>query len=343
MSAAVAQSTQNSTSEASALLDVDDLSLFYGHVPALDHVSLRLARGESLVVVGESGSGKSTLALAVMRLLPRTAHVASGRIRFIGADRAAHDLTTAGARELQHLRGREIGMIFQEPMTSLNPVHRVGDQITEALRYHETLSRAALHQRAVSLLGHLGVPEPERRMEAYPHELSGGLRQRVMIAIALACNPSLLIADEPTTALDVTIQAQILSLLKQLRAERGMALLFITHHLGVAREVADRILVLYAGRAVEEGPVADVIARPLHPYTRALLQSVPRLGMNKEDFTLPAIGGTVPDALNPPPGCAFGPRCPAFRPGLCDTAQPPLTPMGPGRSVRCVRAAELAP
>jgi peptide/nickel transport system ATP-binding protein len=329
-------------SDPSALLEMEDLSLFYGQVPALDHVSLRLARGESLVVVGESGSGKSTLALAVMRLLPRTAHVATGRIGFTDAARTRHDLTTADAATLQRLRGREMGMIFQEPMTSLNPVYRVGEQITEALRYHENLPRAALRRRAADLLGHLGVPDPERRMEAYPHELSGGLRQRVMIAIALACNPSLLIADEPTTALDVTIQAQILSLLNQLRAERGMALLFITHHLGVAREVADRILVLYAGRAVEEGPVADVIASPLHPYTRALLQSVPRLGMTKDSFTLPAIGGAVPDPSNPPPGCAFGPRCPAFRPGLCDAAQPPLASIAPGRAVRCVRAGELA-
>ncbi len=324
-----------------ALLEVEDLSLAYGQVPALEHVSLALAQGESLVVVGESGSGKSTLALAIMRLLPRTARTGSGRIRFFAADGAAHDLAAADRRELERLRGREIGMIFQEPMTSLNPVYRVGAQITEALRYHEDLSRAALHARAAALLGHLGVPEPERRMQAYPHELSGGLRQRVMIAIALACNPSLLIADEPTTALDVTIQAQILTLLKRLRAERGMALLFITHHLGVAREVADRILVLYAGRAVEEGPVADVIARPLHPYTAALLQSVPRLGMTKDAFTLPAIGGSVPDPLHPPPGCAFAPRCPAFRPGLCDRAEPPLAPLGAGRAVRCVRAGEL--
>ncbi len=324
------------------LLAVDDLSLAYGEVPALRHVSLSVGRGESLVIVGESGSGKSSLGLAVMRLLPRTARITSGAIRFRGRDGAITELAAADAASLQRLRGREIGMIFQEPMTSLNPVYRIGEQIIEALRTHEVLPRAAARERAAALLAHLGVPEAARRMEAFPHELSGGLRQRVMIAIALVCNPSLLIADEPTTALDVTIQAQILELLKRLCRERGMALLFITHHLGVAREVAQRILVLYAGRVVEVGPAAAVIARPLHPYTRALLQSVPRLGANKNQTILPAIGGAVPDSAHLPPGCAFAPRCPAFVPGLCDRAPPPLSAFGTERSVRCFRAWELA-
>ncbi len=322
------------------LLQVEGLSLSYGAVPALQDVSFELARGESLVIVGESGSGKSSLALAVMRLLPRTARLA-GRLRFMEADGTARELTEADAATLQRLRGKDIGMIFQEPMTSLNPVHRVGEQIIEAMRFHQPAPRAVLHARGLELLTHLGVPEPARRMETFPHELSGGLRQRVMIAIALACDPALLIADEPTTALDVTIQAQILVLLKRLRAERSMALLFITHHLGVAREVADRILVLYAGQAMEEGPAAAVIAAPLHPYTRALLQSVPRLGMSKNTLTLPAIAGMVPDASALPPGCVFAPRCPLFLPGLCDVARPPMSPVAPGRSVRCVRAGEV--
>ena len=323
------------------LLRVEALSLAYGAVPALQDVSFTLARGESLVVVGESGSGKSSLALAVMRLMPRTARLA-GRMRFTQGEGPPIELTEADAAALQRLRGKDIGMIFQEPMTSLNPVYRVGEQIIEAMRFHQPAPRTTLHTRALELLTHLGVPEPARRMEAFPHELSGGLRQRVMIAIALACDPALLIADEPTTALDVTIQAQILILLKRLRAERHMALLFITHHLGVAREVADRILVLYAGQAMEEGPAGAVIAAPLHPYTRALLQSVPRLGMTKNTLTLPAIPGMVPDPASLPPGCVFAPRCPLFVPGLCDAERPPMAPMGPGRSVRCVRAGEAA-
>jgi len=324
------------------LLTVEDLSLSYGAVPALARVSFRLGRGERLVIVGESGSGKSSLALAVMRLLPRQARFTGGAIRFRAADGAVQDLATAGPEALRRLRGREIGMVFQEPMTSLNPVYRIGDQVIEALRFHAAIPRAVARARAVALLGHLGVPDPERRMDAFPHELSGGLRQRAMIAIALVCNPALLLADEPTTALDVTIQAQILDLLRRLSAERGMALLFITHHLGVAREVADRILVLYAGRAVEEGPAEAVIARPLHPYTAGLLRSVPRLGMTKDDGALPAIGGAVPDPAQLPPGCAFGPRCPAFRPGLCNAGEPAVSEPFAGRLVRCFRAAELA-
>jgi oligopeptide transport system ATP-binding protein len=324
------------------LLAVEDLSLSYGAVPALAHVSFSLGRGERLVVVGESGSGKSSLALAVMRLLPRQARFTGGAIRFRAADGTVHDLVTASPAAHRRLRGKEIGMVFQEPMTSLNPVYRIGDQVIEALRFHEAVPRAEARARAVALLGHLGVPDPERRMDAFPHELSGGLRQRAMIAIALVCNPALLLADEPTTALDVTIQAQILDLLRRLSDERGMALLFITHHLGVAREVAERILVLYAGRAVEEGPTGAVITRPLHPYTAGLLRSVPRLGMTKDDEALAAIGGAVPDPAQLPPGCAFGPRCTAFRPGLCDAAEPPVSEPAAGRKVRCFRAVELA-
>ncbi len=326
----------------SFLLSVENLSLLYGSVPALVGISFRIERGERLVIVGESGSGKSSLALAVMRLLPRQARVTAGAIRFRAADGMVHELAAAGAAALRELRGKEIGMVFQEPMTSLNPVYRVGDQIIEALRFHESVPRAKARARAVALLGQLGVPDPERRMEAFPHELSGGLRQRAMIALALVCNPALLLADEPTTALDVTIQAQILDLLRRQSIERGMALLFITHHFGVAREVADRILVLYAGRAVEEGPAAAVIARPLHPYTAGLLRSVPRLGMTKDEAALPTIGGGLPDPAHLPPGCVFSPRCPAFRPGLCDEAEPPVTEPEAGRRVRCFRAAELA-
>ncbi|MGH7068556.1 MAG: ABC transporter ATP-binding protein, partial [Acetobacteraceae bacterium] len=258
-----------------ALLAVADLSLAYGRVPALQHVSLSVARGESLVIVGESGSGKSSLGLAVMRLLPPTARLLGGSIRFLGPRGASVELTTADAAQLQHLRGKEIGMIFQEPMTSLNPVIRIGDQIVEALRFHETLPRSRARERAVALLTHLGVPEAVRRMEAFPHELSGGLRQRVMIAIALVCNPSLLIADEPTTALDVTVQAGILRLLERLRRENDLAVILITHDLGVMSAIADRISIFYAGRVVESGVREDVLQRPRHPYTRSLLDALP--------------------------------------------------------------------
>jgi peptide/nickel transport system ATP-binding protein len=320
-----------------ALLEVADLSLAYGQVPALERVSLNLARGESLVVVGESGSGKSTLALAIMRLLPRSARIGSGRLRFVASDRTSHDLAAADPRELQSLRGREIGMIFQEPMTSLNPVYRVGEQITEALRFHEDLPRPELRRRAVALLGHLGVPEPERRMQAYPHELSGGLRQRVMIAIALACNPSLLIADEPTTALDVTIQAQILDLMRDLKRRVGAAIMLITHDLGVVAEMAERVVVMYAGRKVEEATAAELFARPRHPYTQGLLAAVPKLGSSLGESgrgRLTEIPGQVPSLRRPIAGCAFAGRCPYVM-EVCRQVTPAAADAGTGHLVAC--------
>ena len=302
-----------------------------GEVTAIEDVSLQLAPGEILGVVGESGSGKSVTALAVMGLLPRpAARVVSGRVVFEGTN-----LLALPERRLRRLRGPGIGMIFQEPMSSLNPVFSIGEQITETLRAHERIGPAAARVRAATLLDRVGIPSAARRLGDYPHQLSGGQRQRVMIAIALACNPRLLIADEPTTALDVTIQAQILDLLLDLRQERGMAVLLITHNMGVVAEIADRVLVMYAGRSAEQAPVDALFAAPSHPYTRGLLSCVPDLGLDMR--RLPAIPGSLPDPGRRPPGCRFAPRC-ALHVAACDAGQPPLLPLGPGHLAACIRA-----
>jgi oligopeptide/dipeptide ABC transporter ATP-binding protein len=299
-----------------------------GAIRAVDGVSLDIAAGETVGLVGESGCGKSVLALSILGLLPRSqARVAEGRVLWRGADLAA-----LREPQLRRVRGNEIAMVFQEPMTSLNPVLAVGAQIEEAIRVHESVSREAARARAVDLLGRVGIPNPAARARDYPHQLSGGMRQRVMIAMALSCGPSLLIADEPTTALDVTVQAGILDLLGRLQEETGMAVLLITHDMGVVAETARRVLVMYAGQIVEEAGVGDLFGRPLHPYTKALLESVPRLDAHQE--RLRAIPGAVPDPRAFPAGCRFHPRCSIAVPE-CRGAVPPLETKAASRRARC--------
>ena len=300
-----------------------------GEIAAVDGVDLDVPAGRTLGIVGESGCGKSVLSLSVMRLVPPPGRVAAGRVLLEGRDLAS--LSAAGMRAV---RGREIAMIFQEPMTSLNPVHTVGAQIMEAMRAHDPSARD-LRGRAVEALRRVRIPSPERRLDEYPHQLSGGMRQRVMIAMALACRPRLLIADEPTTALDVTVQAQILDLLRDLQAETGMAVILITHDLGVVAEMADEVAVMYAGRVVERGTARDIFEDPQHPYTIGLLGSVPR--MEEERDRLLAIEGSVPPPFALPAGCRFHPRCP-FAIRACTEADPPLRELGPGHRAACIRA-----
>jgi oligopeptide/dipeptide ABC transporter ATP-binding protein len=322
-----------------ALLSIADLAVtFPGRRPvaALSGVGFEIGRGEVVALVGESGSGKSVTSLATMGLLPAHARI-SGRAEFRRRDGDVIDLLRG--RGGAAVRGTEIAMIFQEPMTSLNPVMKIGEQIGEGLRIHEKASAAAARARARELLVRVGIPDPDRRLDAYPHEMSGGMRQRAMIAMALACRPSLLIADEPTTALDVTIQAQILDVLRDLQRETGMAVLFITHDLGVVAEFAARTVVMYAGRVVETGPTAEILESPRHPYTAGLLNSMPALtGPGEMRRKVNPIPGQPPDMAAPPPGCAFGPRCGRMKPGLCDTAVPALETFGT-RAVRCALAA----
>jgi oligopeptide/dipeptide ABC transporter ATP-binding protein len=288
------------------MLAIDDLHIAVGGKPLIEGVSLAIAAGEMLGLVGESGCGKSVTALSIMRLIPEPPmRVTGGAIRLGG-----EDLLAFSERQLEDVRGNAIGMIFQEPMTSLNPVFSIGDQIEEAVLLHRNVGRAAARQRAVELLTRVGIPAPEAALSRYPHELSGGQRQRVMIAIALACEPRLLIADEPTTALDVTVQAQILDLIDDLRRETGMAVLLITHDLGVVSQYCDRVAVMYGGRVVEEAPAAELFAHPRHRYTEALLRTIP--AANPPGTVLPAIGGTVPPPGQRPPGCAYHPRCHAM-------------------------------
>ena len=328
---------------APALLEVRDLAVEFatddGVVTAVDGVSFHVESGETLVVVGESGSGKSVMSLAIMQLVERPAgRIASGSILLRGRDGKVRDLVTLDAAGMRQLRGNDVAMIFQEPMTSLNPVYTVGDQIIEAIVAHQGKTGREAIARAVDMLALLGIPEPERRMRAYPHQMSGGMRQRAMIAMALSCRPALLIADEPTTALDVTIQAQILELIKRLQREFGMAVLFITHNFGVAAEMADRIMVMYAGRIVEQGSAQAIFREPLMPYTIGLMNSVPRLGVDRaEKGALAAIPGNVPSPRNLPPGCVFHPRCAFFEPGVCDRERPAIERCAPDHAVRCVR------
>jgi peptide/nickel transport system ATP-binding protein len=293
----------------------------------VDGVSFDLAQGETLGVVGESGSGKSMLVRTIMGLLPRNATTA-GRIEFDGRD--IRGLPPTQARRLW---GTEIAMVFQDPMTSLNPVKRVGTHITESLRYHLKLSRADAQARAIELLDQVGIPDPEQRLRQYPHELSGGMRQRVTVAIALACEPRLLVADEPTTALDVTVQKQILDLLGRLQAERQMAMILITHDLGVVAGRADRVAVMYAGRLVETAPTATLYEAVRHPYTEALLRSVPRLDQPSH-HRLDAIGGRPPDLTDPPPGCRFAPRC-RYAAEACTQQDQRLRDLGHDHLVAC--------
>jgi phosphonate C-P lyase system protein PhnK len=307
---------------------VRDLSVAFGRNTVVEGVSFDLAPGEILGVVGESGSGKSVTALSIMRLIPSPGRV-TGRIDFAG-----QDLMALPEPRMREIRGRDIAMIFQEPMTSLNPVFTCGDQVMEALVHHRGLDRAGERAEALKLLKLVEIPSAERRLDDYPHQLSGGMRQRVMIAMALACRPKLLLADEPTTALDATIQAQILDLLRGLQRELGMAVVLITHDLGVVSEVAHRVLVMYAGRVVETSPAAEVFARPLHPYTEGLLASIPRLEGPIE--RLDAIPGQVPTPDAMPAGCRFAPRCRYAEPA-CAASPPPLAPRGEGRTAACIR------
>ena len=313
------------------LLSVKNLSTEFpvkkGIVRAVEDVSFDVDQGEILAIVGESGSGKSVTSLSIMGLLAEPGHVAGGSLEFEGKD-----LATLSEKQYRELRGNDMAMIFQEPMTSLNPVYRVGNQIVEAIRTHEKVSKAEAKDRAVDLLRKVGIPSPEARINDYPHQMSGGMRQRVMIAMALACNPKLLIADEPTTALDVTIQAQILDLLRRLRDDTGMAVLLITHDLGVVSETADRVVVMYCGQVVEEAEVRALFDHPMHPYTLGLLKSIPRL---EDDDTkrLYMIKGMVPNPLEMPPGCHFSDRCDSCM-DICRTQMPKLVDAG-GRKVRC--------
>ncbi len=303
-----------------------------GVIPAVDGVSFDINPGETLAVVGESGCGKSMTALAVMRLVPSPpGRITEGSVRLKG-----EELLEKTEDAMRALRGDRLSMVFQEPMTSLDPVFTVGRQLTETVLAHRDVSREAAARLSVEMLRKVRIPEPERRMAAYPHELSGGMRQRVMIAIALLCRPDLLIADEPTTALDVTTQAQILDLIRELRAELGMAVLLITHALGVVAEMADRVAVMYAGRIVELADVETIFASPRHPYTAGLLASIPDLVASGE--RLATIPGTVPNLLNPPPGCRFWPRCPRAD-TACRDAQPPLVDLGAGHLAACWKAA----
>ena len=320
------------------LLSVSNLRVVFGseggELPAVDDVGFELAEGEVLGIVGESGSGKSVTALSIMGLLPKPpARVAAGSIKFQGAE-----LLALSEREMQRVRGPGIGMVFQEPMTSLNPVFPIGDQLMETVRVHERVGKAAQRERAIAMLTKVGIAEPARRLRDYPHQLSGGMRQRVMIAMALACNPKLLIADEPTTALDVTIQQQILELLLDLREELGMAIIIITHNMGVVAEMADRVIVMYAGRIVERAPVAELFERPAHPYTRGLLESIPTLADERD--RLRTIPGTLPNPAALPPGCRFEPRC-RWRIEACAAAVPPLEVLRPSHESACIRQREL--
>ena len=321
----------------SAILEIDGLKTHFhtrdGIVRAVDGVSIRVDRGETLSIVGESGCGKSVTAMSVLRLLPvPPAKIEAGRILFDG-----EDLLQATEERMRDIRGNRISMIFQEPMTSLNPVMPVGRQIAESLELHQGLGRRAAAERAVEMLDIVQIPEPRRRASEYPHQLSGGMRQRVMIAMALACNPSILIADEPTTALDVTIQAQILDLMLQLKEQIGAAIVFITHDLGVVAETAQRVVVMYAGRKVEEAAVADLFARPLHPYTLGLMGSIPKLAaraLASERGRLAEIPGVVPSLRQEMPGCTFAPRCP-FAQERCRVETPELESRDRERLVAC--------
>ena len=313
------------------LLSVKNLSTEFpvkkGIVRAVEDVSFDVGQGEILAIVGESGSGKSVTSLSVMGLLAEPGHVAGGSMEFEGKD-----LVHLSERDYRALRGNDMAMIFQEPMTSLNPVYRVGKQIVEAIRTHENVSKKEARERAIDMLRKVGIPSPEKRIDDYPHQMSGGMRQRVMIAMALACNPKLLIADEPTTALDVTIQAQILDLLRRLRDETGMAVLLITHDLGVVSETADRVVVMYCGQLVEEAEVRTLFDHPLHPYTLGLLKSIPRLE-DDDAKRLYMIKGTVPNPLEMPPGCHFSDRCDSCM-DICRTKVPDLVDVD-GHKVRC--------
>jgi len=307
-----------------------------GTTKAVDGASFDVHPGKTLGIVGESGCGKSVTAQSILRIIDPPGRIVDGEIVLTRADGTQTDvvkLKPDGA-EMRSIRGGDIGLIFQEPMTSFSPVHSVGAQIIEAIMLHNTVSKKEARARGIEALRSVGIPKPERRIDEYAFELSGGLRQRAMIAVALSCDPRLLIADEPTTALDVTTQAQILDLLRKIQRERGMAIMLITHNLGVVAEMADDVVVMYLGRVVEQGPVDDIFHDAKHPYTKALLQSMPSIE-SVPRVKLPTISGTIPHPFNRPSGCPFHPRCESFMPGRCDTAVPPLVTVGEGRTASC--------
>ena len=311
------------------------------NIRVVDGVSIKVRNGKTLAIVGESGSGKSVTSLAVMGLLAGTkATVSADHMQLVSRGNRKTDMLRADQTTLRKLRGNEIAMIFQEPMTSLNPAHTIGRQIGEVLRVHRGASKQDARAAAIAILDRVGIPDAAGRIDSYPHELSGGMRQRVMIAMAIVCDPILLIADEPTTALDVTIQAQILEEMRKLQQEFGMAMMFITHDLGVVAEIAHDVAVMYTGQIVEEGSVDAVLSRPRHPYTLGLLASVPRHDQARQG-NLQAIPGRVPDPRSLPPGCRFSPRCPHSQPGRCDVRVPDLEDTGDGQAVRCVRWREI--
>jgi oligopeptide/dipeptide ABC transporter ATP-binding protein len=320
-----------------SLLEVRGLQVGFatakGEAVAVDGVSFSVDRGETVGLVGESGCGKTVSALSILRLLPPAGAITDGQILF-----AERDLLTLSDADMRRVRGAQIGMIFQEPLTSLNPVFTVGYQIGEAIRAHEGVSRAEARRRAIELLDLVEISDPERRVDEYPHQMSGGMRQRVMIAMALSCRPRLLIADEPTTALDVTIQAQILDLLAGLQRRLGMALLIVTHDLGIVAQQADRAAVMYAGRIVESAAVRRIFAQPMHPYTRGLLRSIPKTGVNLAR-RLETIPGRVPDPLQLPSGCRFRDRC-SYAIDDCARIDPPLETVGAQHTAACIRARE---
>ncbi len=335
----------DSQTRTDVLLDVEDLRTYFflrgGILKAVDGVSFQLRAHETLAIVGESGCGKSMTALSLMRLIPEPpGKIVSGSVKLAGRDLIALDESA-----MRRVRGKDISMIFQEPMTSLNPVMTVGNQIAEALLLHEGLSRKDALSRAVEILRLVRIPEPEQRLKEYPHQLSGGMRQRVMIAMALACNPKVLLADEPTTALDVTIQAQILDIILDLQKKLGTALILITHDLGVVAETAQRVIVMYAGKKVEEAAVGELFARPLHPYTHGLMASIPRLelmrgGTGETKARLQEIPGIVPALTNLPPGCTFAPRCP-FADDRCRTVAPAYEEKRPAHWAACWHSERL--
>jgi peptide/nickel transport system ATP-binding protein len=324
------------------ILDIQGLKVHFatddGMVRAVDGVDIGVERGETVSIVGESGCGKTVTAMTILKLIAMPpGRIMEGRILWQG-----RDLVPLGSDQMRAIRAKEIGFVFQEPMTSLNPVYTVGQQIAEAVREHEGLSKRAALDHAAEMLRLVNIPNPQGRVHDYPHQFSGGMRQRVMIAMALSCNPKLLIADEPTTALDVTIQAQILDLLNEMKQRLGMAVLLITHAMGVVAETAQRVVVMYAGKVVEEAPVEALFEAPRHPYTQGLIRSIPRLDLAATQHRrLEAIPGTVPSLLHPPPGCRFAARC-RFAIGACEAEEPPLREVTPGHKVACIRAEEIA-
>ena len=322
------------------LLDVRDLETHFisreGTLRAVDGVSFKVKKGRVLGIVGESGCGKSVTSQSILRIVPKNGVIAGGSM-LLHRDSGDVDLATLDPRgaEIREIRGKEIAMVFQEPMTSFSPVYSVGNQIMEVIRLHQKLSKTEAAAEAVEMLRRVGMPNPETLLNAYPFELSGGMRQRAMIAMALSCRPRLLIADEPTSALDVTVQAQILELLQSLMRELDMATMLITHDLGVVAELSHDLLIMYLGKSVEYGSVRDVFHDPKHPYTVGLLSSIPKLGVSSSGTELTPIQGSVPSLYEIPPGCPFHPRCPRFMKGICDVGSPPLVEVAPGHEVKC--------